>query len=45
LLVLVALSYFQTIAGYPSGGGSYVVARENLGYQRAIVDVPHHLKR
>ncbi len=32
LLVLVALSYFQTIAGYPSGGGSYVVARQNLGY-------------
>ncbi|MCR4407038.1 MAG: APC family permease [Anaerolineae bacterium] len=31
LLVLVALSYFQTIHGYPSGGGSYVVARKNLG--------------
>ena len=31
LLVVVALSYFQTIHGYPSGGGSYVVARENLG--------------
>ena len=31
LLVLVALSYFQTIHGYPTGGGSYVVARENLG--------------
>ena len=31
LLVIVALSYFQTIHGYPSGGGSYVVARENLG--------------
>lgn len=31
LLVLVALSYFQTIQGYPSGGGSYIVARENLG--------------
>ncbi len=31
LLVLVALSYLQTIHGYPSGGGSYVVARENLG--------------
>jgi amino acid transporter len=31
LLVMVALSYFQTIQGYPSGGGSYVVARENLG--------------
>src|SRR3970040_966815 len=31
LLVIVALSYFQTIHGYPSGGGSYVVARDNLG--------------
>jgi amino acid transporter len=31
LLIIVALSYFQTIHGYPSGGGSYVVARENLG--------------
>lgn len=31
LLTLVALSYYQTIHGYPSGGGSYVVARENLG--------------
>ena len=31
LLAIVALSYYQTIHGYPSGGGSYVVARENLG--------------
>ncbi len=31
LLILVAFSYFQTIHGYPSGGGSYVVARTNLG--------------
>jgi amino acid transporter len=31
LLIIVALSYYQTIFGYPSGGGSYVVARENLG--------------
>ncbi len=31
LLGIVALSYYQTIYGYPSGGGSYVVARENLG--------------
>ncbi|HBX69240.1 MAG TPA: amino acid permease [Chloroflexi bacterium] len=31
LLTIVALSYYQTIHGYPSGGGSYVVARENLG--------------
>src|SRR6185369_2369327 len=31
LLIIVALSYYQTIYGYPSGGGPYVVARENLG--------------
>ena len=31
LLIILAISYFQTIKGYPSGGGSYVVARENLG--------------
>ncbi len=31
LLIILSLSYFQTIQGYPSGGGSYIVARENLG--------------
>jgi amino acid transporter len=31
LLAIVTLSYFQTLEGYPSGGGSYVVARTNLG--------------
>ncbi len=31
LLVLLTLSYRQTIAAYPAGGGSYTVARENLG--------------
>jgi amino acid transporter len=31
LLVFVYLSYRQTIAAYPSGGGSYIVARQNLG--------------
>lgn len=31
LLGIVALSYAQTIKGYPNGGGSYVVAKENLG--------------
>lgn len=31
VLVIAALSYYQTIQAYPSGGGSYVVARENLG--------------
>jgi amino acid transporter len=33
LMVIVALSYIQTIPAYPSGGGSYTVARENLGSQ------------
>jgi amino acid transporter len=31
LLVIVYFSYRQTIATYPSGGGSYTVARFNLG--------------
>ena len=31
LLYLVYLSYRQTIAAYPTGGGSYTVARRNLG--------------
>jgi len=31
LLGILAVSYFQTIHAYPSGGGSYTVARENLG--------------
>src|SRR5215471_1244350 len=31
LLAIVYFSYRQTIAAYPSGGGSYTVASENLG--------------
>lgn len=31
LLGIVFFSYRQTIAAYPSGGGSYIVARHNLG--------------
>jgi len=31
LLFIVYVSYLQTIAAYPSGGGSYTVARSNLG--------------
>jgi len=37
LLILVALSYRQTITGYPSGGGSYAVARANLGTLPGLV--------
>jgi amino acid transporter len=31
LLALVVTSYRQTVRAYPRGGGSYIVARENLG--------------
>jgi amino acid transporter len=31
LLSIVYFSYRQTIAAYPTGGGSYTVARQNLG--------------
>lgn len=31
LLAIVATSYRQTIFAYPSGGGSYIVAKDNLG--------------
>jgi amino acid transporter len=31
LLIIVYFSYRQTIAAYPTGGGSYTVARFNLG--------------
>lgn len=37
LLVVVATSYRQTIRAYPDGGGSYVVARENLGVVPSLV--------
>jgi amino acid transporter len=31
LMVIVGTSYFQTIHAYSGGGGSYIVARDNLG--------------
>jgi amino acid transporter len=31
LMIIVGVSYFQTIHAYPTGGGSYIVARDNLG--------------
>src|SRR5271170_2676750 len=37
LLTLVYFSYRQTIAAYPGGGGSYTVARENLGPRFALL--------
>src|SRR5215203_2897656 len=37
LLTIVVLSYRQTIHAYPSGGGAYVVSRENLGVIPSLV--------
>ena len=37
LIGIVVLSYRQTIEAYPQGGGSYVVARENLGTGPSLV--------
>ncbi len=37
LLAVLALSYTQTIQAYPSGGGSYTVARANLGVPFGLV--------
>src|SRR5260370_8704990 len=37
LLGGVSVSYQQTIHAYPSGGGSYIVARANLGPTAGLV--------
>ena len=37
LLAVLALSYWQTVAAYPNNGGSYIVARENLGTDAGLL--------
>ena len=37
LLAIVAMSYRQTIPAYPNGGGSYIVAKDNLGTLAGLV--------
>jgi amino acid transporter len=37
LLLIVTISYEQTIHAYPSGGGAYIVSRDNLGESAAQV--------
>jgi amino acid transporter len=37
LLVLVAISYRQTVFAYPQGGGSYTVAKDNLGQMPGLI--------
>ena len=37
MLAIVVFSYQQTIHAYPSGGGAYIVAKENLGRAPSLV--------
>lgn len=37
LLLIVTMSYQQTIDAYPSGGGAYIVSKENLGTNAGLV--------
>src|SRR5437588_10685043 len=37
VLGIVATSYRQTMHAYPSGGGAYIVAKENLGTYPGLV--------
>jgi amino acid transporter len=37
ILAIVVFSYRQTIHAYPSGGGAYIVAKDNLGETPALV--------
>ena len=37
LIWMVVTSYSQTLAAYPTGGGAYTVAKENLGIYPALV--------
>ncbi|HEV8474309.1 MAG TPA: APC family permease [Methylomirabilota bacterium] len=37
LLAIVVISYRQTVAAYPQGGGAYIVAKDNIGQYSALV--------
>ena len=37
VFVIIVISYRQTIRAYPNGGGSYIVAKENLGIGAALL--------
>lgn len=37
LMMIITISYRQTIQAYPSGGGAYIVAKENLGTGAGLV--------
>jgi len=37
LVVVVAISYTQTVQAYPNGGGAYIVAKDNLGTMPGLI--------
>ncbi|MEW4371953.1 APC family permease [Paenibacillus kandeliae] len=37
LLVILVISYRQTIFAYPTGGGAYIVAKDNLGQVPSLI--------
>jgi amino acid transporter len=37
LMAIVVVSYRQTVRAYPSGGGAYIVSRENLGIMPGLI--------
>lgn len=37
LLIIVVMSYQQTLHEYPNGGGAYIVAKENLGTNAGLL--------
>src|SRR5206468_7008666 len=37
ILAVVVFSYRQTIHAYPSGGGAYIVAKDNIGETAALI--------
>lgn len=37
VLIIVTLSYQQTISSYPNGGGAYIVAKENIGTNAGLI--------
>ncbi|HYP40417.1 MAG TPA: APC family permease, partial [Chloroflexia bacterium] len=37
LMIIVVASYRQTIAAYPRGGGTYIVAKDNLGTMPGLI--------
>jgi amino acid transporter len=37
LMAIVVLSYRQTVKAYPSGGGAYIVSKDNLGVMPGLI--------